>query len=117
MVPRLIDDTPCSVYLLYDAQDALLYVGITSRSTRRLGEHYRDKDWWPEVARAEFKHYPAVALARHAEAILIRDRQPRHNVVAPYGRGREQAPAMPRVVDREEYEESLAMQRKRSGPG
>jgi DNA-binding XRE family transcriptional regulator len=42
------------VYRLYDADDHLLYVGVTSNTMQaRLGAHRRDKSWFAEVERHE----------------------------------------------------------------
>lgn len=71
---------PTSVYLYYDQFDVLLYVGITSRGTRRQGEHNRSKEWWPLVARQEVEHFPDRALAAQREAEVIRTVEPPYNV-------------------------------------
>lgn len=68
-----------SVYRLYDGAGALLYVGITSRGTRRIGEHARHRPWWSQVARAEIEHHPDRPTALAREAALILAERPRHN--------------------------------------
>lgn len=68
-----------TVYRLYDRDGALLYVGVTARSTARLGQHMDDKDWWWLVASAQFEHFPTRADAQAREASLIRTEMPRHN--------------------------------------
>lgn len=67
-----------TVYLLRDSDDAVLYVGCITRTTRRLGEHH-DKDWWPSVASASFEHFPDRAAAYRREAKLIAAHRPRFN--------------------------------------
>ena len=61
-----------AVYRLYDAEDALLYVGVSRRVGTRWEQHARRKPWWPLV------HHQAViwydtredALLAEARAIL-----------------------------------------------
>jgi hypothetical protein len=43
---------PTAVYRLYDANDRLVYVGVTKNVERRWSEH-EWKCWWPQVARRE----------------------------------------------------------------
>lgn len=70
-----------TVYLLYDADDALLYVGISVNGPARLAQHSGVQDWWTAVARAEFEHYPDRSAAETRELDLIRERDPRWNVM------------------------------------
>lgn len=63
---------PTSVYLYFDAEGILIYVGITSRRSVRQAEHRADKDWWPFVARQAIEHYDSRAEAARREAWLIR---------------------------------------------
>lgn len=72
-------DVPTSVYLYYDKNDVLLYVGITSRATKRQQEHNTDKEWWQYVAKQAIEHFASrpEALARESE--LIRQFRPPFN--------------------------------------
>lgn len=70
---------PTTVYLLYGVNDDLLYVGITGNLKSRFQAHALDKEWWPEVDRAEYHHLPTRSMAQRAEAGLIRDLAPRYN--------------------------------------
>jgi len=70
-----------SLYRYFDADEALLYVGITSRRTGRSLQHAGEKAWWGEVARATWEHFDTREQAADAERRAIRDEQPAHNVV------------------------------------
>lgn len=73
------ETAPTSVYRYYDKSGVLLYVGITSRRTRRQLEHNSDKEWWPFVARQEVDHYPNRVEAEVQERGLIRRYRPPFN--------------------------------------
>ena len=70
---------PTSVYRYYDRTGLLLYVGITSRGTRRQREHNGDKEWWPFVARQEVEHYGSRREAASREKALIQEFRPPFN--------------------------------------
>lgn len=75
------------VYLLFDRDGTLLYVGITDRGPVRLAEHYRHKPWFPEVCRVEFERYPTRRDSEAREKYLIQERAPLHNIQ--HNRGRQ----------------------------
>ena len=68
-----------SVYLYYDANGVLIYVGITSRGVRRQREHEREKPWWKFTARQEIEHFPTRREALEREGFLIRAFSPPFN--------------------------------------
>lgn len=70
-----------SVYRYYDRHGLLLYVGITSRGSRRNGEHNRDKEWWPFVVRQEVEHLDSRPAAAAREKELIRLYRPPFNTL------------------------------------
>lgn len=74
------------VYILYDADDRLLYVGITDRGPVRLVEHCRRKPWFPQVARVEFERYDSRADSEARERYLIQRRAPLYNIQHNQGR-------------------------------
>lgn len=74
---------PTSVYRLFDADDRLLYVGITNRGFHRLHQHSKDKAWWPQVTRATFEHLPNRDAALQCEATAITREKPVHNILVP----------------------------------
>lgn len=60
-----------SVYLYYDENDVLIYVGITSHGERRQKEHNKVQPWWPLVASQMVEHYPIRRQATDRESALI----------------------------------------------
>lgn len=73
------NDTPTTLYRLYDEGGDLLYVGISTRPFQRVKEHKGDKTWWLEVASQTFTHYHTRAEASAAELEAIRSEAPRYN--------------------------------------
>lgn len=68
-----------ALYRLFDTDDRLLYVGISSNPKERLKAHAADKPWWPEVASREIEWFPSREQAAAAEVAAIRTEQPIHN--------------------------------------
>ena len=85
-------DKATSLYRYFDASGELLYIGITSRRTGRSLQHAGEKDWWGEVARAEWEHFASreEALAKEQEA--IKNEHPLHNVIGNLRRYRVELP-------------------------
>lgn len=73
---------PHVVYRFYDTRGELLYVGISLAGVQRLGQHRSSKDWFVDVARTEFTHYPDYESAREAERVAIANESPRYNIAA-----------------------------------
>ena len=69
-----------AVYRLFDADDALLYVGITGDVGRRWDQHLKDKPWWPQVNRQTVEWHSDRATAEATETVAIRTERPAHNV-------------------------------------
>lgn len=67
------------IYRLYDAEHALLYVGITWNPFVRWTAHSRSKAWWAQVAHAEV-WVCADEDARYWESRCIKEQQPRFNI-------------------------------------
>lgn len=76
-------DGPCSVYLAYDSEDTLLYVGVTARGVWRARQHGYRSEWWPKMARQEWEHFDNRNDALDREAELIAERNPLYNKVRP----------------------------------
>lgn len=79
---------PCALYRLFDANNLLLYVGISDDPRARFRQHRADKDWWPEVATREIVWYPARDEAAKAEVQAIITEGPKHNRAIGVGRSR-----------------------------
>lgn len=69
------------LYRLFDAEDRLLYVGITNQPRRRFHHHRTTKTWWADVARHELETHPNREVASAAEIAAITGEHPVHNVV------------------------------------
>lgn len=95
-----LDGCRTVLYRMYDADGALLYVGITNNMRRRWIAHKRDKWWIDEVDDVVTEHYESRHEASIAEQKAIRSERPRHNdmlaVVSPNNRSSE--PQALRVV-------------------
>jgi predicted GIY-YIG superfamily endonuclease len=95
-----IEDIPTAVYRLYDAAGRLLYVGVTDHLRVRLGQHAKDKSWWPEVASRTIAWYGTRQEAEDAETKAIGEEKPIHNKVR---RPRPKGPSMTPPGDRHQY--------------
>lgn len=69
---------PCQVYILTDANDLTVYVGITWSWLGRRDGHMR-KWWWPQVATVTLIDVPDKRTALAMEATLIESRLPLYN--------------------------------------
>ena len=69
-----------ALYRMFDADDVLLYVGISYVVPARMEWHARYQPWWPQVARRIVEWYGNRDLAEAAEKAAIRAEKPRHNV-------------------------------------
>lgn len=84
-MPELNDDSrsssqPHALYRFYDAQDRLLYVGISTDIGARWKHHSREKEWWRDVTRATIEHLESREAALAAEAAAIRIERPAWNI-------------------------------------
>lgn len=75
-------DGPTALYRMYDADDQLLYIGITCNKAARWDAHRRNSPWWKLVARKELTTYPDRSAALTAELAAIRAEKPLHNVAS-----------------------------------
>ncbi|WP_435643840.1 GIY-YIG nuclease family protein [Streptomyces sp. H49] len=70
---------PTAVYRLYDAEDRLLYVGITRNLARRWDQHSRAQSWWHLVTRREAEWHTDRASAEAAEITAVQSEAPQFN--------------------------------------
>lgn len=68
------------VYLMYDADNVLLYVGITDNIKRRLRGHYKDKHWIDDVVRVSYETYDTREDAKFMERRFICLYRPKYNI-------------------------------------
>jgi hypothetical protein len=73
------DEGRTALYRLYDADERLLYVGITADPEYRWTQHAKDKEWWPSVARKSVEWFEARGRAASAEISTIRQELPQYN--------------------------------------
>lgn len=71
---------PTFLYRLYDAQDELLYVGITENVRLRMQRHAAIQPWWNQVERLEVATYSSRDEAEEAELRAIRGERPKMNI-------------------------------------
>lgn len=77
-----------ALYRFFDADGALLYVGISCQPEVRFTQHAADKAWWPQVARTEVVWYDDRLAAAAAEAQSILNESPLWNIATPDEDGR-----------------------------
>lgn len=68
-----------ALYRLYDADDELLYVGITKNTAQRWKQHKQLKSWWSRVARRDVAWLDSRPDALLAEHRAIVAEHPLHN--------------------------------------
>lgn len=75
------DNTRFETYRAYDSEGVLLYVGKSASAVARLGKHAYESGWYGEVTRLEIDRHDTYEAATRHEKRLIKDLQPRWNVV------------------------------------
>lgn len=69
-----------AVYWIYDAEDVLLYVGVSDHFGRRWDQHARSQSWWPDADHQTVRWYASRGDAELAEKVAINDEGPIHNI-------------------------------------
>jgi predicted GIY-YIG superfamily endonuclease len=75
-----LNERPHVLYRFFDAEDELLYVGITVGLRGRLAKHEVEKHWYGEIARISVEHFPSRDAVLAAEKAAIQAEKPQHNV-------------------------------------
>lgn len=76
----------CALYRFYDADGALLYVGISADPEKRIGQHRCTAPWAGEIVQNAVAWFDDREAAEKAERTAIKREEPRHNVH--HGNGR-----------------------------
>lgn len=69
-----------TLYRFFNANDELLYVGVTMNPPQRFRTHALLKEWWDEVDRIDLERHETRADVLAAEEAAIRTERPLHNV-------------------------------------
>jgi predicted GIY-YIG superfamily endonuclease len=70
---------PTALYRLYDAQDELLYIGVSGNPPARFRAHARRRHWWFQVHSHTLEWIEGRGAAIEAEKRAIRAEEPRWN--------------------------------------
>lgn len=73
--------TRCALYRHFDADDQLLYVGISIRPGARLSEHLAGSHWADQIANVSLEWFDDIVSAFNAERAAILGEGPLHNRV------------------------------------
>lgn len=79
-LPEVVVEAVHTVYFYFDADDQLLYVGVTGQAHWRARQHNSTSRWWPLVAYAKFEHYSDPQEALDAERRAIELLKPLYNI-------------------------------------
>ncbi len=69
-----------TLYRFFDADNQLLYVGLTINPGPRMQRHRATKPWWGDIARIEMQQLPDLESLRVAERDAIAREKPLYNV-------------------------------------
>lgn len=106
----MVDAGSCSLYVLWNADHEVIYVGITTQRMNRMVRHAHVATWWHEVAQATFVHFGARSEAVEAERRAIRELRPCYNVQLNRPLRDEKAQMQSDVADLRRLERELASQ-------
>ena len=69
------------LYRAYDANDQLLYIGISHQVLARFDQHAHTNEWQHECSYVILEHFPFRRLALAAEKIAIKNENPKYNQI------------------------------------
>jgi hypothetical protein len=69
-----------ALYRIFDADNELLYVGITNNPTGRMMDHLRSQWWAPRITQITFEHFGDRGELKTAERRAITTEGPVYNV-------------------------------------
>lgn len=69
-----------ALYRMFDAGEALLYIGISKDFGSRWKQHAKQQSWWGDVESQTIKWHPSRELAKAAETAAIAAEGPIHNL-------------------------------------
>lgn len=72
---------PAWLYRLFDAEGALVYIGVTRHPRSRMHQHRYERYWFVDVSSTSWTHFADGAAAYAAEVHAIRTEAPRRNVL------------------------------------
>lgn len=75
-----IGEKPHALYRFFNAEGALLYVGISVNLPSRLSAHINEKEWWHEVVQVTVEMLPDRGAALKAEKLAIGAERPLYNI-------------------------------------
>jgi predicted GIY-YIG superfamily endonuclease len=75
-----LNERPHVLYRFFDAEDRLLYVGITVGIAARLAKHEVEKSWYSQIARIAVEHFPTRGAVLAAERAAIQAEKPLYNI-------------------------------------
>lgn len=68
-----------TLYRLFDQDDQLLYVGISSKWYERFHQHEKTQPWWLSVSKITLENFESRDEVAEAEKLAIRLEKPLHN--------------------------------------
>lgn len=77
----------CALYRHRDADERLLYVGISVQPSQRAAQHALSQAWFEDVATIQIEWFDSEQEARQAETLAIAEENPAHNRRRPSPRG------------------------------
>ncbi len=70
-----------ALYRYYDADNVLLYIGVSLSAVHRLQQHRNTQHWSHRITRVDISYFPSREDALKAEREAIRAENPLHNVI------------------------------------